>query len=125
MRIDKLFQVLVVAGASSTVGLNGCSSSSGGSGGEDAGGPGTDGAGASSSSGGSSSGGSSSSGSSSSGGTSADGSACMCGPDPQVSTWTDCNGCCCWLAAGVATPSGVTTPICGVEPCCAGKGPGR
>ncbi|MGO9833702.1 MAG: hypothetical protein ACLP1X_05755, partial [Polyangiaceae bacterium] len=85
MRIDKLFQVLVVAGASSTVGLNGCSSGSGGGGGGDAGGPGTDGAGASSSSG---------------GGTSADGSACMCGPDPQLSTWTDCNGCCCWLAPG-------------------------
>ena len=123
MRIDKLFGVLVVAGASSTVGLNGCSSST--SGGGDAGGSGTDDTGASSGSAGSgASSGSGGSGASSGSdaGMGGDSSSCVCMPDTQVATWTDCNGCCCWLAAGTPKPAGVTTAICGVEPCCAGKG---
>jgi hypothetical protein len=111
MRIDKLFGVLVVAGASSTAGLNGCSSSTTtGGGGTDAGGSGTDDSGASSGSGGSM-------GDGSMGG---EGSSCACMPETQVPAWIDCNGCCCWLPAGAT--SAAKTPICGVEPCCAGKG---
>jgi len=119
MKLDKLFNVLVVAGASSTAGLGlfGC-------GGDDDDGGSGDG-GLTASGGGSSAGGSSSTGGSGAGTGGSSGDACeaACGPSSAVASWTDCNGCCCWLAVGDTTTTG--SPICGEEPCCAGKGPGR
>jgi hypothetical protein len=50
------------------------------------------------------------------------GNQCNCKPNPSISSWIDCNGCCCWLAPG-STCS--TDKICDKgETCCAGKGPG-
>ncbi|MGH7435989.1 MAG: hypothetical protein ACRENE_09970 [Polyangiaceae bacterium] len=88
MDIAKLFQVLVVTGASTTVGLAACSSTSSGGG---------------------------------SGGSSEEGGACAaaCHPNATTASWTDCNGCCCWLPVGATCAAG---PICGNEPCCAGRG---
>ncbi|MGH7440501.1 MAG: hypothetical protein ACRENE_32835 [Polyangiaceae bacterium] len=126
MDISKLFQVLVVTGASTTVGLAACSSSSSGGGGSEDGG-GSSGASGSSSSGGSSSsssssGGSTSSSSSGAAATGADGEACsaVCHPSATLASWTDCNGCCCWLPIGTTAPAG--SPTCGDEPCCIGRG---
>jgi hypothetical protein len=90
MNVAKLFQVLVVTGASTTAGLAACGSSGGG-------GPG---------------------GASNSG----EGSMCasVCKPNATTAAWTDCNGCCCWLAVGETCAVG--TPICGNDPCCVGRG---
>jgi hypothetical protein len=117
MVLERLFQVLVVMGASSTVGLTAC----GGDDGDDGAG-GTSGAGGSApSTGGATatggSGGSSSAGEGGSGG----GDACEaeCGPNATNPAWTDCGGCCCWLAPGA---TGLGVPICGEEPCCEGRG---
>lgn len=111
MKIDRLFQVLVITGASSTVGLAACGSDKGGS--SDAG------TGGATSSGGST--GAETGGSTSSAGTSgSDGSMCSCKAETTVPTWIDCGGCCCWLAAGQTSPA--PTPICGAQPCCIGHG---
>jgi hypothetical protein len=169
MRVEKLFQVLVVSGASATVGLFGCgddteggngptggSGGAGGSGaaaGGDGGASTTGGAGGASATGGSTAtggagaaggeggsggagaaggdggsggagaaGGSGGTGGSVSGDAGADADACeaICEPNETSGAWTDCGGCCCWLAAGETAPVGV--PICGEEPCCAGRG---
>ncbi|HEX4478327.1 MAG TPA: hypothetical protein VH142_24765 [Polyangiaceae bacterium] len=119
MKIDRLFQVLVVTGASSTVGIVGCGSdnsggSSTGTGGETATG------GATASGGETATGGATASGGAAAGG--AAGSSCdaVCHPSATLATWTDCNGCCCWLPIG--TPAPVGSPTCGQEPCCVGRG---
>src|SRR5580658_2595441 len=96
MNIEKLFQVIVVMGASSTAGLAACGSSTTGTNGP------------------------SSDDSDSSSGATGEACTAVCHPDPQTATWTDCNGCCCWLPAGSTSP--FATPICGTEPCCAGRG---
>lgn len=122
MNIERLFNILVVTGASSTVGLFGCSSDKGTSGGNDAG----TGTGGSTSTGGKSSGdggGAATGGGTSSGGSATDAGMCSCGPSKTVASWIDCNGCCCWLAVGQTTMIG--SQICGDTPCCKGKGPGR
>lgn len=110
MKIERLFQVLVVTGASSTAGLVG--SGLVGCGSDNSPGPtGTGGAaGMTSSTGGSSSG---------TGGASGADCNAACHPDPALASWTDCNGCCCWLPAGMSSPCGT---ICGNEPCCVGRG---
>ncbi len=113
MKIDRLFQVLVVTGASSTVGIVGCGSdgsggSSTGTGGETATGGAT------------ASGGVTASGGAAAGG--AAGSTCdaVCHVSATNPAWTDCNGCCCWLPIGDTTTLG--SQICGQEPCCIGRG---
>src|SRR5690349_377509 len=116
MNIERLFQVLVVTGASSAT-IVGCGGDSG---------TGTpSGAGGHASGGASHGGGTSDGGSGTTGAGGAAGSAAMCDckPSAVVASWIDCNGCCCWLAPGMTTMIG--SPICGEEPCCAGKGPGR
>ena len=118
MNIERLFQVLVVTGASSA-GLVGCGGDSGtpsGTGGHaNASGGASQGDGGAKGDGGS--------GATGAGGAAGSGAMCDCHPNATVSSWIDCGGCCCWLAPGQTTMIG--TPICGVEPCCAGKGPGR
>lgn len=132
MKAERLFQVLVIAGASSTAGVVGCNDDNNpvptGAGGGDASGTGGSGAAGTGGSGATGTGGSGAAGT---GGSSAagtgGGASCDCQPDPNAPTgqsWTDCNGCCCWLPAGTTAHAGPTA-ICGVEPCCAGKGPGR
>src|SRR5689334_7792773 len=114
MNIERLFKVLVVTGASSA-GLIGCGGDSGPSTPSGTGGHANGSGGASQGAGGSSAMGT--------GGAAGSGMMCDCHPNVTVSSWTDCGGCCCWLAPGQTSMIG--TPICGVEPCCAGKGPGR
>src|SRR5689334_17331636 len=159
MKVEKLFQVLVVAGASSTVGLGlgGCgdddetppagtggTSGTGGSkasGGASSSGGATSSGGAASSggskaTGGAASGGAVSSGGASSGGASASGGASSggsnnppdagscdekCGPNAANEDWTDCGGCCCWLAPG-ASGAGPTDGCPAEELCCIGRG---
>src|SRR5689334_3778011 len=119
MRVEKLFHVLVVAGASSTAGgVVACGDDNTGTGTT----PSSQG-GASAQGGSKSNGGSTSGGGSTSQGGSTTGDTCesKCKPDPQQATWTDCNGCCCWLPAGTTAHAGPTA-ICGEEPCCAGRG---
>jgi hypothetical protein len=97
MKIDRLFQVLVVAGASSVAGgVIGC--------GEDDPSPSPSGTG----------------GAAASTGGAAGAMACDCKASTANGAWTDCNGCCCWLPPGATAVSG--SPICGPEPCCTGKG---
>lgn len=112
MRIDKLFHVLVVSGAAVTAGLVGCGDEKGEEGNSGGTGSGGSSAGSSASGSGGSSGGSGGSGS---------GDACeaKCAPNETNASWTDCDGCCCWLPAGSSSPIG---PICGEEPCCEGRG---
>jgi hypothetical protein len=60
-----------------------------------------------------------------SGGGGSSGGAATCASQCMTSTfnaaWTDCNGCCCWLAAGMTTTHG--SQICGADaPCCTGRG---
>jgi hypothetical protein len=118
MKVDKLFHVLVVAGAASTVGLVACGDDEGGEEeGTGGGGPGT--GGASATGGASSTGGDTAStggDSSSTGGESGDSCDAVCEPSSALASWTDCNGCCCWLPIGQTTTRG--SPICGEEPCC-------
>jgi hypothetical protein len=137
MKISKLFHVLVVTGASTTVGLAACSSSdsgggtTGGTGGGSAAGTTSSAAGHTATGGGGATatggGGATATGgggATAMGGTGGAGMcAAVCMPDVDASSalkWTDCNGCCCWLAAGKTTTH--TTMICGDEPCCAGRG---
>jgi hypothetical protein len=86
MNVAKLFQVLVVTGASTTAGLAACGGSGGGS-----------------------PGGSSNSGEGLSCGS-------VCKPNTATAAWTDCNGCCCWLQVGqtcaVGTPICADDPCC-------------
>ncbi|HVU03686.1 MAG TPA: hypothetical protein VHE30_18130 [Polyangiaceae bacterium] len=114
MRVEKLFNVLVMAGVSAAAGFGttGCgddSSTGGGGGGAPAagGGQGTGGA----SSGGQGGGG---------GGGGANSCDTKCAPSPDLASWTDCGGCCCWLPIGTTAPVG--SPTCGDEPCCVGRG---
>jgi hypothetical protein len=116
MKVERLFKVLVVASASSTAGLAGCSDDDtpppAGTGGTTGDAATTGGAGAVGTGG--------------TAGTEGGGASCdaVCMPDtnaPSGQNWIDCNGCCCWLPAGTTTHAG-PTPICGEEPCCAGRG---
>src|SRR5690348_14293991 len=109
MNIERLFKVLVVTGVSSG-GLFGCGGDSGadmpsgtggkGSGGASHGDGGAKGDGASQGSGGASTGATGSGGATGTGGS---GAMCDCKPSAAVASWTDCNGCCCWLPVGLTT----------------------
>jgi hypothetical protein len=136
MKLEKLFHVLVVTGAASTLGLPACgdddddgnTGGTSGSGGSTGGGSGTGGSGTGGSgTGGSGTGGSSASGgsggSSATGGSGGGGDACesQCQDSACGNGWIDCNGCCCWLAPG---SSGLCAPVgCPAdEECCEGRG---
>ncbi|HTA90607.1 MAG TPA: hypothetical protein VK745_13550 [Polyangiaceae bacterium] len=104
MKITKLFQVLVVTGASSTVGLAACGSDTTPSGG--------------------SAGATSAAGSSSTAGATGDGGpdmcAAVCGPSPCGHGFIDCAGCCCWITApatGICTEEGCPAD----DACCVGR----
>ena len=126
MKVERLFQVLVIAGTSSAAGVVGCNDDDNpaptGTGGSTGDATGTGGGGATGTGGGGATG---------TGGGGAAGkeggvAACdaVCTPDtnaPSGQTWTDCNGCCCWLPAGTTAHAGPVA-ICGEEPCCAGRG---
>ncbi|HEX4339941.1 MAG TPA: hypothetical protein VH062_28735 [Polyangiaceae bacterium] len=124
MNIEKLFNVLVVTGASSTVGLLGCSADVHGLGNDDAGTGGAEtggkpsSGGADAGTGGASSGGAA--GAAGAAGSESDSGMCSCKPSSVTPTWTDCDGCCCWLPVGATTTIG--SQICGETPCCIGKG---
>src|SRR5262245_42344591 len=102
MKIDRLFQVLVVSGASAvSLGLAGC--------GDDDPAPGPTGA----------------SGAPGSGGSSGDQCNAVCGPSknvPSGQNWIDCNGCCCWIGPGIMLPSTLSPPCPTTESCCTGRG---
>lgn len=108
MNIERLFKVLVVTGASAA-GVAGC----GGSGTNMP--TGTGGHSSSNGSGGESA-------AAGSGGAAGGAASCdaVCKPSKIVSSWIDCNGCCCWLPAGMTCAS--DDKICGDEPCCVGRG---
>jgi hypothetical protein len=117
MKVERLFKVVVIAGASSAAGLVGCGDDDDpppvGTGGATGDAAATGGAGAVGTGGGGTAG-------AEGGGVSCD---AVCMPDPNApsgQTWIDCNGCCCWLPAG--TPHSGPIAICGEEPCCAGRG---
>jgi len=133
MKIERLFHVLVVAGASSTAGF-GCSTdttggndgggtgaTSSGTGGEDSG-AGATGSGGSMGTGGSKGSGGSAGSSGAPDASTGDGGMCeaVCHKSTTVASWIDCNGCCCWLPIGTMAPAG--SPTCGEEPCCIGRG---
>ena len=134
MKIERLFHVLVVAGASSTAGF-GCSTdttpggdaggtgaTSSGTGGEDSGAGATSSGGSMGTGGSKGSGGAAGSSSAAPDAGTGDGGMCeaVCHPSTTLARWIDCNGCCCWLPVGV--PASAGSPTCGEEPCCIGRG---
>jgi hypothetical protein len=101
MKIERLFQVLFVAGASSTIGVTSCSSGDDKSTSPDSG----------------------------AGARNVDGSLCNCTMDNEFpdSGWSYCGGCCCWLTPGRKAPPDLI-PNCREDPnvpapCCEGRGP--
>jgi hypothetical protein len=120
MKINKLFHVLVVTGASSTVGLIGCGSdstttpsgASGSSGSSNAGSSngGTGGSGTA----GSGTAGTGGSGTAGTGTAGSAGSSATCDVQPNAcAAGKVVNGCCCWIAQG-------STGICSFDGCAAG-----
>ncbi|HEY2406033.1 MAG TPA: hypothetical protein VGI10_08520 [Polyangiaceae bacterium] len=103
MKINKLFHVLVVAGASSTVGLAACGSDTTNPT-PAAGGTGSAGTGASAGTAGS-----------------ADMCAAQCN-NTACNLGTVCNGCCCWLPAGSAMGLCAQEICPATETCCVGRG---
>src|SRR5882672_10948205 len=90
MKIDRLFQVLVITGASSTVGLAACGSDKGSSGDAGTGGATSSGGNAGAETGGSTS----KAGGGNAGTAGSDGSECSCKPETAIPMWIDCGGCC-------------------------------
>jgi hypothetical protein len=104
MKIDRLFQILVVTGAASVAGgLVGC--------GDDTPAPGPGGTGGAAAG---------------TGGASGADCNTICGPSqnaPSGTDWTDCDGCCCWLAPDTPAPAAGLSPGCPAsQTCCAGRG---